>query len=112
MPICSFEAPAQVTHTLVLIILISSAIYNKHPLKGSPALMKKKKRKTHKVRDFIKPAAHKKRAVNTGRVQLTYMGLTNPCHIKIRVQVIMHSLIMSTLIGCNLKRTGRRSVSK
>lgn len=63
MPTCSFEAPAQVTHTLVLIILISSAIYSKHPLKGSPALMKKKKRKKkHKVHDFIKPAAHKKKS--------------------------------------------------
>lgn len=63
MPICSFEAAAQVTHTLVLIILISSAIYNKYPVKGSPALMKKKKEKnTHEVRGFIKPAAHKKKS--------------------------------------------------
>lgn len=114
MPTCSFEAPAQVTHTLVLIILISSAVYNKHPLKGSPALMKKKKKKKQNTRcvTSLNRQPIKKRAVNTGRVQLTYMGLTNPCHIKIRVQVIMHSLIMSTLIGCNLKRTGRRSVSK
>lgn len=71
-----------------------------------------KEKKTTRCVTSLNRQPIKKRAVNTGRVQLTYMGLTNPCHIKIRVQVIMHSLIMSTLIGRNLKRTGRRSVSK